>query len=253
MKFLEGLQIRDLNNSCSPLDFAQKGLPHRLYSSYLEAWQDFEQMTSPKYTAMYKRENVGCVVAENGNNNQYNYSNEGLFFDIDAVISGQPEHWLTVDTGNKPLLEIFIEYGVYHKYTAGEVANWSFMIADLYNTLVTSYKLKISIKYAISTGEGKPDLIFNATICDYDEYLNESKLLYILSPMFYRLFVFAAFEKAGLSSSTGFPAGFSTKESYQKGTRLEGNKLTIVRLSNKCYKDPEPRLKDWLKLFGIHR
>jgi hypothetical protein len=224
------------------LGFAQGDGKNPIYKNKEEAYQDFLRMDSPGFRALYSRKEVAVpVVAQDG---LYKWDVCGDFFDVGEVLSGRPECWLQSSQVEKPMLEIEVLYGVQHLYEFSDVAKWAFMLSDLYASCLGQYTVKLTVSYMVQ-GMKKP---FEIVVSEFGEYLNEARLLYILSPLFYRMAVFAQMKKLG--ADRPYMVTNERREAYKRGPVRIGNKLVIPGLYGKYHGDKERDLNDYLRALG---
>jgi hypothetical protein len=223
-------------------EFAQRGLTVQPYDkkNISALWHDFEMMDCPAYRAAYPIQTSPIkepLIAD------YYQDVTGEFLDVGLHISGSPECWFRSDLQPKKQINILVQYNIYQAYTAAEASKWLSGIVGLYYSLIKRYSVSLSCSWA-TTGKGGRKIELSKEIVGHSEYLNEAKVQYIFSPIFYRLFIFSYYHSE--KALQGFKAHESTIESYKKGPRKEGDQYIIPPLYNKFFNDKEPDFQNIL-------
>lgn len=230
------LSLKDIEKQ--NLDFAQNGLKVTPYSDKnwaQTAFEDLQKMDCKEYRLAYP---IQLHELSKPISFLYESGFEGEFFDVAEFIQGKPEHWYKSAEPARKTVKIQVDFGIAHVYTSGEAAEWLNKIVNLYYSLVKLYNVELTVVYScLEAKDSQTDIVIPVQVVGCGEYLNEAKAIYMFSPLFYRLAVFAQFRKMGASAS--IYRSNRNRLSSKLGPRKEGDKFIIPGLYNKAEDKPE--------------
>jgi len=162
--------------------------------TYAEAITELKAMRSQYWEDKRKHALLQADLDMGATATEYTLSETGLFFDVAKVIEGQPECWIQETEAEQRRMVLRINYFVHHEVTADQLFTAIEGVINTYKTLIKSgFQVKVEVCYqdlpnTIKTGKIIGAQFIHIDACDWNEFLDEATITYLVSPTFYRLF-----------------------------------------------------------------
>jgi hypothetical protein len=178
----------------NPDEWATGGRPELTHT---EAIAELKAMRSQYWEDKRKHALLQADLDTGSTATEYTLSETGLFFDVARVIEGQPECWINETEAEQRRMVLRINYFVHHEVTADQLFTAIEGVVNTYKTLIKSgfqVKVEVCFQSMRQSYGGTPIAVtmFHIAACDFNEFLDEATLTYLVSPTFYRLFIIAA-------------------------------------------------------------